>query len=30
MVDLAEDDNAGEFGLGVAWDDGVVDVYAWN
>lgn len=29
MVDLAEDNNTGEFGLGVAGDDGVVEVYAW-
>ena len=30
MVDLAKDDDAGEFGLGVAGDDRVVEVYAWN
>ena len=30
LVDFAEDDDAGEFGLGVAGDDGVVEVYAWG
>ena len=30
LVDLAEDDDAGELGLGVAGDDGVVGVYAWD
>lgn len=28
LVDFAEDDDAGEFGLGEAGDDGVVEVYA--
>ena len=30
LVDFAEDDNAGECGLGIAWDDRVEEVYAWN
>ena len=29
LVDLAEDDDAGEFGLRIARDDGVVEVYTW-
>lgn len=28
LVDFAEDDDAGEFGLGKAGDDGVVEVYS--
>lgn len=28
LVDFAEDDDAGELGLGKAGDDGVVEVYA--
>ncbi len=30
MVDFAEDDDAGEFGLRVAGDDRVVKVYTWR
>lgn len=30
LIDLAEDDDAGEFGLGKTGDDGVVEVYAWR
>lgn len=30
LVDFAEDDDAGEFGAGVAGDDGVVEEYAWD
>ena len=28
LIDLTEDDDAGEFGLGEAGDDGMVEVYA--
>ncbi len=30
LVDFAEDDDAGEFGLGIAGDDWVVEVYSWD
>ena len=30
LIDLAEDDDAREFGLGEIGDDGVVEVYAWH